>query len=263
MELTFKRLSPSDVKVADDFKDWVISLDGGFRSMATATLYRKAVMMILSNVGGRKYLKRYQELSRDGGYFESLLEKGVQVGTIKSLLNGMISFSTYLLLNLDNYNMTKLEVDTMKTTTSRWLSAFSKLGHERWQDVRTSESLILKKIDPQIKDVLGSYSGSQVAEARSMLSELLDTFTMSEFFIARNYIILKVLDMTGHKCGVILNARLGEYQQATENADGSVIMFVKEQKTFAEYGPMPIQFDAQFRQEVNRYTIRAIYILGI
>ena len=38
MELTFKRLSPSDVKVADDFKDWVISLDGGFRSMATATL---------------------------------------------------------------------------------------------------------------------------------------------------------------------------------------------------------------------------------
>ena len=56
MELTYKRLSPSDVKVANDFKDWVISMDGGFRSMATATLYRKAVMMILSNVGGRKSL---------------------------------------------------------------------------------------------------------------------------------------------------------------------------------------------------------------
>ena len=161
------------------------------------------------------------------------------MGTIKSLLNGMISFCTYLLLNLDTYNMTKLEVDTMKTTTSRWLSSFSKLGNERRQDVRTSESMILKKIDPQIKDVLGS-CGSQVEEARSLLSELLDTFTTSEFFIARNYIILKVLDMTGHKCGVILNARLAEYQQATENADGSVTMFVNEHKTFAEYGPMPI-----------------------
>ena len=39
-------------------------------------------------------------------------------------------------------------------------------------------------------------------------------------------------------------------------------MFVNEHKTFAEYGPMPIRFDAAFCLEVNRCTIRATNILN-
>ena len=65
---------------------------------------------------------------------------------------------------------------------------------------------------------------------------MMDGFTPTEFLLARNYLILYILNMTGHRCGIILNALTSEYHASALNTDGSVTMFVTNHKTYGEYG---------------------------
>ena len=88
------------------------------------------------------------------------------------------------------------------------------------------------------------------------LISMMDGFTSTEFLLARNYLILYILNMTGHSCGIILNALTSEYHASALNTDGSVTMFVTNHKTYGEYGAMPIKLGGDLRTYMNRYLVR-------
>ena len=191
--------------------------------------------MILSNLGGLKSLKRYGDLGRDGGYFEGLIEKGVAPGTVKSFLMGMQAFASYLELH-PTHGMTPAEATAMKRTAQRWHASTS-------------------KVEPKINAALEE--GVTTANAIKILKDpMMDGFTNAEFLLARNYLILYILNMTGHRTGIILNALTSEYHASALNPDGSVTMFVTNHKTYAEYGAMPIKLGGDLRTYVNRYLAR-------
>jgi hypothetical protein len=76
----------------------------------------------------------------------------------------------------------------------------------------------------------------------------------SEFLLVRNYLILSISNMTGHRCGIILNSLTEEYYHATQN--DSSTMFVVKHKTYATYGAMPIKLPKDLCHEVNKYLMR-------
>ena len=66
---------------------------------------------------------------------------------------GMQAFASYLELH-NTYGMTTAEATAMKLTAQRWHAATSKVGAGRRQDVKASETLILKDIEPKIATAL-------------------------------------------------------------------------------------------------------------
>ena len=254
LEVADSRLSPADIKVISNFYEWLQTIDGGLKAHKTAVLYRKSSKMILSNLGGLKSLKRYGDLGRDGGYFEGLIEKGVAPGTVKAFLMGMQAFASCHGWGVIP-NMTPADATAMKLTAQRWHASTSKVGAGRRQDVKASETLILQDIEPKINAALEE--GVTTANAIKILADpIMDGFTNAEFLLTRNYLILYILNMTGHRTGIILNALISEYHALALNQDGSVTMFVTNHKTYAEYGAMPIKLGGDLRMYVNHYLAR-------
>jgi len=257
--LAAKRLTVNDTECVDTFSRWLCSLDGGSREKTTADVYRKSVLCILGQLGGFTQLHRCKDLGRDDGYFEFLLDSGMQPGTVKSFLHGLKAFADFLEWREDTYNVSSNVTRIMRQCASRWLKTVSKIGKARHQQFRFEESQRIDKLITAIPEFLLT---KRAEGARKLLLSARGITNVDQFQDTRDLIILRILLGHGHRTGVIINATLADLS-ASPVCDNSIqTVFVSNHKTSTTYGPAAIVLDTELRTMLNTHIRRRLSVTG-
>jgi len=257
--LAVPRLTANDTECVDTFGRWLCSLDGGSREKSTAAVYRKSVLCILGQLGGFTQLHRCKDLGRDDGYFEFLLDSGMQPGTVKSFLHGFKAFADFLEWREDAYKVSSNVTRIMRQCASRWLATVSKIGKARHQQFRFEESQSIDKLILAIPQLLLT---KRAAGARKLLLSGRDIINVDQFQDTRDLIILMILLEHGHRTGVIINATLTDLS-ASPVCDNSIqTMFVTNHKTSTTYGPAAIVLDTELRTMLKNHIRRRASVTG-
>jgi len=229
-------ISSSDPKISqavkallEEFKQWQPSLAGGKLHKGTAKSYSGDCCKVIEYLGGTiESIREYRRLGLPGGLMETMMAKGKEPTTIRNMILAMAK----LMLFIEEERHDVLSAEEANTAQKVLRNYKSSLRKE----IALQRNRMKRKSQEEVEFLLpqmAQYEGTKhYKEAKLIIGKAQKgvQLNLHEFQHVKDYLITRLLIISGHRSGVIINSTISEYKHAKASTN-SYIITVENHKT--------------------------------
>ena len=210
------------------FKVWLESFSGGRRKESVSAMHCSAVTKVLEDVGVAFDMISLRSLVMVGGYVDRKTKDGFQPGSLKAYLSSLKMFYSFLKIDRragNQYGVSYEFADIAILEVSNWITSLREKLTGR-QHVYAEEETHTVQL---VSKALENYENTEhFRKATAVLKSSTPVmgWSASEFTVARDYLIMRILTRNGQRAGAIRNALTTECNTMSKQEDGQYILKV-------------------------------------
>ena len=250
--------------IMQNFKDWLMSVDGRHKNERSAQQCSRQVLHILKYISPGEFRidALFDRISLRTDWL-GIFDKIRQAGTVRTYLNSMKRFFEYVLCDKPkDVPIAPEESHRMITCVTNWSSTYKKQVNIRKFEKQADD---LAKL--LTEEELHAFDNSElVDECRATLKKLRLTNKpplLQAFTSCRDYIVASLILSNASRPGAIRNMTLKEFERHKVSDDGVVLVSVKDHKTASTSGHRMVLFTKALYDECHQFVAVRNMLHGI
>ena len=260
VEERFFMTTSDEDRVLEEFKNWLVGIEGGRKPERTAQQHKNVVASVLhfkEDLGSFKNLTDKDILE---AWMQSSTERNLKPGTIRTNTYSILAF--YDFCEIKNDHLKTIDMHKMRVIIKKWNKNLKKAIEET-----SHESSLRNLNDLPTPEAIDHFDKSTiVGHAKHLFRnvKLVDSNRLQrkDFCAMRDYLISTIILDNASRCGAVANMTLEEWEKKIRSGDDGFLIAVKKHKTGYK-GPALLSISHSISRKLEKYVLLRNELPGV